>query len=48
MFPATVAELVVMALAAPEVTVGKVLTPAPVTATLNEGAPPPLTGIFPE
>ena len=48
MLPATVAEVGVIALAVPEVTVGKVLTPAPVTATLKEGAPPPLTGIFPE
>ena len=46
MVPATVAVLVVIADAAPEVTVGTELTPEPTAATLIEEAPPPPTGIF--
>ena len=45
--PAQVAELVVMALAAPVVKVGIELTPDPVAATLIAEAPPPEMLILP-
>ncbi len=45
--PAAVAETVVRLLATPVVTVGVVLTPEPVAATLMDAAPPPSTTIFP-
>ena len=46
--PATVAPVVVMDEATPVTTVGAVLIPAPVAATLiAEAEPPPLTGMFP-
>ena len=45
--PANVAEFIVIKLAAPVVTAGSGLIPAPVTASLTEVAPPPPTGIFP-
>ena len=47
MVPAKVADVFVMALAAPVVTVGIVLTPAPLAATFIAVAPPPPTGILP-
>ena len=47
MLPANVAELVVMADAAPVVTVGTEFTPAPVAATFTALAPPPPTAILP-
>jgi len=47
MVPATVAVVWVMALAAPLVTEGAVLTPAPVAATLTVAPPPPPTAILP-
>ena len=47
MLPAQVAEMEVMALATPVVTVGAVLTPDPLAATLMFAAPPPPTTMFP-
>lgn len=47
MVPAKVAVVVVMADAAPVVTVGMVLIPEPAAATLIAAAPPPATTILP-
>ena len=45
--PATVAEVLVIAEAAPVVTVGAVFTPLPLATTLLLLAPPPPTGMLP-
>mgnify|MGYP006323288031 CR=1 FL=1 len=47
MVPATVADIEVIALAAPDVTVAMVLIPAPDVATFIVAAPPPPAGILP-
>ena len=47
MVPATVADIEVIALAAPDVTVAMVLIPAQDVATFIVAAPPPPAGILP-